>query len=119
MDYAVALDDYVIYIKDSKDEVRDLTWEMVLLIIETMFVTMVIAILLSFLLARTITNPIERLTEGALRVAGGDFEPITVASSGDEISTLTETFNQMAQTLQTRFPSLRARKTSLRPSSCI
>ncbi len=100
MDYAVALDDYVIYIKDSKDEVRDLTWEMVLLIIETMFVTMVIAILLSFLLARTITNPIERLTEGALRVAGGDFEPITVASSGDEISTLTETFNQMAQTLQ-------------------
>ena len=78
MDYAVALDDYVIYIKDSKDEVRDLTWEMVLLIIETMFVTMVIAILLSFLLARTITNPIERLTEGALRVAGGDFEPITV-----------------------------------------
>lgn len=52
------------------------------------------------MLARTITNPIERLTEGALRVAGGDFEPITVASSGDEISTLTETFNQMAQTLQ-------------------
>ena len=100
MDYAVALDDYVIYIKDSKDEVRDLTWEMVLLIIETMFVTMIIAILLSFLLARTITNPIERLTEGALRVAGGDFEPITVASPGDEISTLTETFNQMAQTLQ-------------------
>ncbi len=101
MDYAVSLDDYVIYIKDSKDEVRDLTWEIVLLIIETMFVTMIIAILLSFLLARTITNPIERLTEGALRVAGGDFAPITIASSGDEISTLTETFNQMSQTLQT------------------
>ena len=101
MDYAVALDDYVIYIKDSKDEVRELTWEIVRLIIETMVVTMVIAVALSYLLARTITNPIVQLTAGAQRVAGGDFDPIPSASSGDEISTLTETFNQMAQTLKT------------------
>ena len=93
---------------------------MVLLIIETMFVTMVIAILLSFLLARTITNPIERLTEGALRVAGGDFEPITVASSGDEIGTLTETFNQMAQTLQDALSESESEKNeSETVSSCI
>ena len=100
MDYAVPLDSYVIYIKDSKDEVRDLTWEIVLIIIETMLVTLIIAILLSFLLARTITNPIGKLTGGAAKIAAGDFsEPLPVSST-DEIGTLTGTFNVMAEVLK-------------------
>ncbi len=100
MDYAVPVAGYVIYIKDTKDEVRDLTWEIVLIIIETMLVTLIIAILLSFLLARTITNPIEKLTGGAVKIAAGDFsEPLPVAST-DEIGTLTVTFNTMAEVLK-------------------
>ncbi|HWP79769.1 MAG TPA: ATP-binding protein [Candidatus Acidoferrum sp.] len=100
MDYAVPAAGYVIYIKDTKEEVRDLTWEIVLIIIETMLVTLIIAILLSFLLARTITNPIEKLTGGAVKIAAGDFsEPLPV-SSADEIGTLTVTFNAMAEVLK-------------------
>ncbi len=101
MDYAVPIgEEYVVYIKDSKDEVRDLTWEIVVIIVETMLVTLISAILLSFLLARTITNPIEKLTVGAARVASGDFsEPLPV-SSKDEIGTLTETFNSMSEILK-------------------
>ena len=44
-------------------------------------------------------TPIERLTEGAERVAAGDFSnPIDVESS-DEIGILTTTFNDMAAVL--------------------
>ncbi|MBQ3077355.1 MAG: HAMP domain-containing protein [Clostridia bacterium] len=100
MDYAVPLGDYVIYIKDSKDEVRDLTFEIVFIIIETLFATMILAIALSYLLARTITNPIERLTQGAVRLSEGDFTPISHVGSDDEIGSLTSAFNQMAQTLK-------------------
>ena len=109
MDYAYPLDDYVIYIKDSKDQVYDLIWNIVLSIIEIMFFTMIVAILLSFLLARTITNPIEKITMGAVRVAGGDFDPLPVQSQ-DEIGTLADTFNDMAETLQKTLGDIEAER---------
>ena len=99
MDYAVPLDNHVVYIRDNKEQVRDLIWQIVLIIIETMFFTLVVAALLSLLLAKTITSPIERLIQGTVSMTGGDFVPIEAASS-DEIGTLTDTFNDMAHTLR-------------------
>ena len=59
-----------------------------------------ISVLLSFLLSKTMITPIERLTEGAERVAAGNFSgPIDVESS-DEIGILTTTFNEMASVLE-------------------
>ncbi len=100
MDYAVPLEDHVIYVKDTKDEVRSLTMEIVIIIVETLFATSLIAILLSFILAKTITNPIEKLTKGADKISKGDFSAKLSISSQDEIGVLTETFNNMANTLK-------------------
>ena len=44
--------------------------------------------------------PIERLTEGAERVAAGDFSGAIDVDSTDEIGVLTTTFNDMAEVLQ-------------------
>ena len=58
------------------------------------------AILLSFLLSKTMIIPIQRLTEGAMRVAEGDFSRRIEVTSRDEIGVLTDTFNDMARQLR-------------------
>ena len=57
-------------------------------------------ILLSFLLSKTITTPIERITEGARSIAKGNFDQELGVQSSDEIGELTRSFNYMAGQLK-------------------
>jgi signal transduction histidine kinase len=61
--------------------------------------SIVITILLAFLIARMITNPIRVLQAGAARVAQGSFRSIPV-SSRDELADLTVAFNDMSEKLR-------------------
>ncbi len=61
--------------------------------------SIVITVLLAFVLARMITNPIRVLQAGAARVARGAFKPIPV-SSHDELADLTLAFNEMGEKLR-------------------
>ncbi len=67
---------------------------------EALVFGLVISVLLSFLLSKTMITPIQRLTEGAMRVAEGDFSHKIEVASRDEIGVLTDTFNDMARQLQ-------------------
>ncbi|MFA5792841.1 MAG: SpoIIE family protein phosphatase [Candidatus Gracilibacteria bacterium] len=58
-----------------------------------------LTLMISFMLAVSITNPLKALTEGALRIASGDFGTQVIAKTKDEIGVLAETFNQMAKDL--------------------
>ena len=104
MDVAITLDrggsSYVIYILDNKTTVNSLISQMLVLILESLVFGLVISILLSFLLSKTMIIPIQRLTEGAMRVAHGDFSRKIQVASRDEIGVLTDTFNDMAGQLQ-------------------
>ena len=104
MDGAITLDrggsSYVIYILDNKTTVNSLISQMFVLILESLVFGLVISILLSFLLSKTMIIPIQRLTEGAMRVAHGDFSRKIQVASRDEIGVLTDTFNDMAGQLQ-------------------
>jgi len=104
MDVAIPIQrggqDYVIYIKDTKQNVQSLTGQLVTLILEALAFGIVISVLLSFLLSKTLITPIERLTEGAEEVAEGDFSHKIEVDSKDEIGVLTATFNNMAGQLQ-------------------
>ncbi len=91
---------YIIYIRDNRQTVQDLNNELFMLIIEALIFGLVISVLLSFLLSKTMITPIERLTDGAKRVAEGDFSRKIEVSSKDEIGVLTNTFNNMARQLQ-------------------
>ena len=105
MDVAIPIqrgdDTYIIYIHDNKTTANNLTGQMFLLIVEALAFGLVISILLSFLLSKTMVTPIRRLTEGAKRVAEGDFTDKIEVASQDEIGVLTDTFNNMAGQLQT------------------
>ena len=104
MDVAVPIhrggEDYIIYILDNKATSNDLTDQMLVLIIEALIFGLVISILLSFLLSKTMVTPIQSLTEGAMRVAERDFSKKIKVPSQDEIGVLTDTFNDMAGQLQ-------------------
>ncbi len=104
MDVAVPIrrggEDYIIYILDNKSTSNDLTDQMLVLIVEALIFGLVISILLSFLLSKTMVTPIQSLTEGAMRVAERDFSKKIKVPSQDEIGVLTDTFNDMAGQLQ-------------------
>ena len=91
---------YVIYIQDNRQTATALNSAIIDLVIRALFFGLVISILLSFLLSKTMIIPIERLTEGAERVAEGDFSHKLQVASRDEIGILTGTFNAMARQLQ-------------------
>lgn len=91
---------YIIYILDDKSTVSDLNGELFTIIMQALVIGLLISVLFSYLLSKTMVIPIERLTEGAERVAAGDFGDKLSVESPDEIGILTGTFNHMADVLQ-------------------
>lgn len=104
MDVAIPIDGggarYIIYIADDKKEISDLSWRFFAIVMQAMMFGLLAAILLSFLLSRTIATPIERITEGARSIAEGNFDQQLGVQSSDEIGELTRSFNYMANTLK-------------------
>ena len=104
MDVAVPVtrgeDSYIIYILDNRATVESLSGELFTLILEALVFGLIISLLLSFLLSKTMITPIERLTNAAERVADGDFSRKIEVFSRDEIGILTSTFNDMANQLK-------------------
>lgn len=91
---------YVVYILDNRQTVQEMTGEMFLLIIEALGIGLIISILLSFLISKTMVVPIQRLTESAKRMAEGDFDYNVEIDSQDEIGVLTNAFNNMGKQLE-------------------
>ena len=91
---------YIIYILDRQETLNGLNRQLFPIILQALGVGLVITALLSFLLAKAMTDPIEKLTDGAEKVAAGKFSHPLPVESADEIGALTVTFNEMARVLQ-------------------
>lgn len=91
---------YIVYVLDNRGAVNALTKEIVRIIIRALMLSLAFCIALSFILSQIIIAPIEQLTQGTRLVAAGDFSKKLEVSSQDEIGTLTQNFNHMAQVLQ-------------------
>ncbi len=70
-----------------------------------------IALLLSIIFSRKLTNPIQRLTKAAADISGGNLKSRVGISGADEIARLADAFNRMAGTLEMQ-ESLRRKLTS-------
>lgn len=120
MDIAVPIDkdndstvDYIIYVADDKQTISDLSWRFFQIVMQAMMFGLLAAILLSFLLSKTITTPIERITEGARSVAEGNFDQKLGVQSSDEIGELTRSFNYMAGQLKNTVGELQGERDKL------
>ena len=91
---------FIIYILDNKDTVSGLNSQLFLIIMQALIIGLLISVLLSFLLSKTMVGPIEKLTAGVEKVAAGNFDSKLTVESADEIGILTGTFNEMAGVLE-------------------
>ena len=123
-DYAVRMDgdeaSCIVYVKDTLEEMNQLNSRLFSIILLTLAAGLLIAILLSFFLARAITAPIQSLTVGAQLVASGQFSHEIDVHSRDEIGVLTDTFNNMKDVLRNTLLEIDGEKTKLETVlSCI
>lgn len=91
---------YVVGVMDTKEELNETNWTLFTILIRGMLFGILVAVLLSFFLAKTITTPIERLTRQATLIAEGDFSQQAEVYAQDEMGILTQTFNEMSRILQ-------------------
>ena len=91
---------YIIYVKDNKQRLQSQTLELFTIILEALLFSMIISVVLSFLLSKTMTTPIENITRSAKYIAAGDFTHRPEVQSNDEIGVLAQTFNDMARVLK-------------------
>lgn len=65
------------------------------------FSIMLLVLIVSFLLVRVLTQPINEMADAAVKFAHGDFSPrVSSANRDDEIGALAEAFNRMADSLE-------------------
>lgn len=103
----------IIYLRDTQDELHEINWMLFSIILQALFIGLLIAILLSFFLARAISMPLSRLTEGVQRVAKGDFKDKISVHSADEIGVLTENFNTMIRMLEENLDEINGEREKL------
>lgn len=117
MDVAIPISgngsDYIVYILDNRETVSNLNSQLFMIILQALLIGLLISVLLSFLLSKTMTLPIERLTNSAERMAAGDFSSRISVESNDEIGILTTTFNEMSDVLQTTLEEVKNERNKL------
>ncbi|MBL9016432.1 MAG: HAMP domain-containing protein [Myxococcales bacterium] len=69
-------------------------------------VALVLALLGGFLVARTLSRPIQRLAADAAKIAGGDLGHRATVDREDEIGSLAKGFNEMSRDLENSFGKL-------------
>jgi len=116
-DYATCVseggNEYIVYIKDSKDELNEMVWMIFAIILQAMLFGLIIAFLMSYMLSKAITNPVESITRGAQLIAAGNFTDKLPVKSKDEIGTLTKTFNSMADVLKNTIDEVEGERNKL------
>lgn len=103
----------VVYITGSLEGI-DMTISQVQLIFMTgTVIVLLITVVLGFILARTITRPIQEVTSRAARMAGGDFNQLIEVKSHDEIGQLGEMFNYLTLKLKDTLREISAEKSKV------
>ena len=69
-------------------------------------IILLLAAVLSLIVSRRISRPLERIKEGAQRFAAGDFSHRLQTLGSTEITSLAETMNQMAEQLEERLQTV-------------
>lgn len=116
-DYALPLSNgnasCIIYIRDTQEELSEVTWMLFSIVLQALFVGLVIAFILSFFLARAISLPLSKLTVGVQRVAEGNFSEKISVQSNDEIGVLTENFNRMSSMIEENLDEINGEREKL------
>lgn len=90
---------YVVYAQMNASSMQESLAQTTRTIIVAVFLALVLAVLMAYVFAKTITGPIHQLTLKAKLLAEGDLKQTVEVYSEDEIGQLAESFNYMASEL--------------------
>ncbi|MDD4843946.1 MAG: ATP-binding protein [Anaerotignum sp.] len=105
MSYAVPIQgedgavSYIIYTRLNAGDMRSSLDETTKIIIIAVAISLLLAVIMGYVFAQTLTGPILALTKGAKNMAEGNLEQSLKVRSDDEIGQLTSSFNYMASQL--------------------
>ncbi len=103
-DYAKAVElsdgGFILYFRYDSEGWRKITEKFSNILLTSIIIAIIVSLVLGYMLSKTITLPIIRITDKAKSIAGGNFDKPLDVKSEDEIGQLTRTFNHMARNLK-------------------
>jgi two-component system sensor histidine kinase VicK len=103
----------VIYVRADMTSIYDNMSQSKLIFVKAMAVGLVITVILGVFIARSITTPINDVTEKAEKMAQGDFSQEVSVKSNDEIGRLADMFNLLRTQLDTTLSEISSEKSKL------
>ena len=102
-----------IYLKSNLEDIYKTLDESRTIILKATFLALFITIILGYLIAKSITGPINDVTIKAEQMAKGDFEQTVEVRSDDEIGQLASMFNYLTSRLKAVLQEVRSEKQKL------
>ncbi|TAH62440.1 MAG: cell wall metabolism sensor histidine kinase WalK [Gottschalkiaceae bacterium] len=103
----------IIYITSDMTDMYDTLEESKIILIKATLLALGITVLIGFLIARSITVPINDVTKKAERMAKGDFDQVVEVKSDDEIGQLASMFNHLTLKLKSTLAEVNKEKSKL------
>ncbi len=103
----------VVYVRADLTDIHTLTIESRSLFIRATILALVITVVLGFILATNITEPINKVTETVEKMSKGDFSTEVPVRSNDEIGQLATMFNLMQGKLDATMGEIQGEKSKL------
>ncbi|MDO4799781.1 MAG: ATP-binding protein [Bacillota bacterium] len=90
----------MLYLRYDLTEIYDMIHQSRIIIFQAVASTLIVSILISFVISKSITDPIKEITKKARLLASGDFDQIIQVRSDDEIGEFSHTFNYLTHELK-------------------
>src|SRR6056297_20409 len=103
----------ILYIRDSLNDIYDTLDESKWILTQATMLALFITIILGYLLAKSVTEPIAEVTRKASRMANGEFEQKVDVKSDDEIGLLGAMFNELTDKLKNTLGEMSSEKSKL------
>ena len=103
----------VLYMREDMSSVYDTIDQSKIIFVKAMVIALFITVVLGFFIARSITVPINDVTEKAEKMAKGDFSQEVSVKSDDEIGRLAEMFNLLRKQLNLTLSEISNEKSKL------
>ena len=88
-----------VYVRVDLSSINSFLSQSKLIFIQAMFIALIVTVFLGFVIARSITVPINNVTRTVQRMSQGDFSQTVEVKSDDEIGQLAEMFNLLREKL--------------------
>jgi len=103
----------LLYIRDKIDDIYDTLDESKGILTEATLLALIITVVLGYFIAKSVTEPINNLTDIASKMAKGDFQQKVEVKSDDEIGKLGEMFNYLTKKLNLTLGEISSEKSKM------